>query len=373
MGRNDSFNENDLADLNSSTPAASESPDLTPEQDANIQEAADRFFGKVPADTLEKEAAAASISQRRRERTRQAQMEQRDELEDEGLEGDELEEGASPVEADEPQEADAEKPEEPPVGEEAKDIDPTLRYFAEQELGWTKEKLDRLVKLDPEVASETIQNIADSYTNLSRQYAAGSPIPGTQQAPSPAQQQETPLTPRLDKFFEAISDFTEANGNDLGEFALALKAELIDPVKEIFAENKVRELELNKNETLTTFNTLSEKFSDIYGKPGSQTPEQLEAVTQLGNTADSLRAGAKQRGQKMSIKSALNQAHLQVSAPYRAAIERKKLTEQVQKREKTITHRPTQRLVPATSGKSDAAAEEAVAKFAAERGLTGWD
>jgi hypothetical protein len=131
---------------------------------------------------------------------------------------------------------------------------------------------------------------------------------------------------------------------------------------------------LNKDEAQSTFGKLSEQFADLYGKPGVvKTPEQAEAVRQLGEVADQLRTGAKQRGQKMSIKSALNQAHMQVSTPFREAIVRKTIKEQVHKREKAITARPSQRLQPATSGKSDAAAEDAISKFAAERGLTGWD
>jgi hypothetical protein len=380
--------DSDLVDLSGTEPTPSELPEFTPEQQTNIDEAYAKFIEKAPAEIelgekvaeptkVEKPEVATDIAERRRLRNRQARLEQQDELREEGLiaeEGDEDGEVKPKVEAGkiEPKTEAAKDAAEKPAT--PADIDPTLRYFAEQELGWEKDKIDRLVKADPEIAAETIQKIADTYTNLSRQYAAGTQVaPGTQ-TPPPAQTEDAPLTPRLDKFYAAISDFTEANGTDLAEFTEALKAELIDPVKEIFASNRVRERELNKDEAQSTFGKLSEQFADLYGKPGTvKTPEQAEAVRQLGEVADQLRTGAKQRGQKMSIKSALNQAHMQVSTPFREAIVRKTIKEQVHKREKAITARPSQRLVPATSGKSDAAAEDAISKFAAERGLTGWD
>jgi hypothetical protein len=382
----DSFNENDLADLNSTEPAPSESPEFTPEQQANIDAAYEKFMEKAPADlevaekkeepAVVEKPVATDIAERRRARNRQARLEQTDELREEGLEVAEGDEAETKAEGKTETKVEAK----PAVVENEQtpaptDIDPTLRYFAEQELGWAKDKIDRLVKADPEIAAETLQNIADTYTNLSRQYAAGTQVaPGTQ-TPTPTQTEDAPLTPRLDKFYSALADFKESNGDELGEFTEALKAELIDPVKKIFADNMVRERELNKDEAQTTYGKLSEKFADIYGKAGvAKTPEQIEAVRQLGEVADQLRAGAKQRGQKMSIKSAMNQAHMQVSAPFREAIVRKNLKEQIHKRENAITHRPSQRLVPSlSSGKSDAAAEEAIAKFAAERGLDGWD
>lgn len=381
--------DSDLVDLSGTEPTPSEAPEFTPEQQTNIDEAYSRFIQNAPAEIeigqkeaeptkVEKPVVATDIAERRKLRNRQARLEQQDELREEGLiaeDGDE--DGETPkvetgkiepkVEA-KPAVAENEQP------KAATDIDPTLRYFAEQELGWEKDKIDRLVKADPEIAAETIQKIADTYTNLSRQYATGSQVaPGTQMQ-TPAQNEDAPLTPRLDKFYAGLVDFKESNGDDLGEFTEALKAELIDPVKEIFAANKVRERELNKDEAQSTFGKLSEQFADLYGKPGVvKTPEQAEAVRQLGEVADQLRTGAKQRGQKMSIKSALNQAHMQVSTPFREAIVRKTIKEQVHKREKAITARPSQRLQPATSGKSDAAAEDAISKFAADRGLTGWD
>jgi hypothetical protein len=207
--------DSDLVDLSGTEPTPSEAPEFTPEQQTNIDEAYSKFMQNAPAELEigkkedeptkeEKPAVDPVVAEGRRNRNRQARLEQQDELREEGLE-------IAEWDATEIEEKAGEKPEtkveaKPAVAENeqakpATDIDPTLRYFAEQELGWAKDKIDRLVKADPEIAAETIQKIADTYTNLSRQYATGSQVaPGTQMQ-TPAQSEDAPLTPRLDKFY----------------------------------------------------------------------------------------------------------------------------------------------------------------------------
>lgn len=382
----DDFNMNDQADLNSTEPASSEMPELTAEQNANIESAMERFFEKAPeelegksekAANTEKAEVSGDVAQRRRDRNRQARLEQQEELREEGLEtpeNDATEEGKPTEKVAKETKVESKAVAAETQAETPADIDPTLRYFAEAELGWSKEKIDRLVKADLEIASETLTSLAENYTNLSRQYLPGTQAaPGTQVQP-PAQNVVEPLTPRLDQFYSALNDFKEVHGDELGEFADALKAELIEPVKAMFAANMVQQQELNKTEARQTFTTLTEKFPEMYGTADKPlTPEQMEFKKQLGQLADDLRIAAKAKGIDLSPRKALNQAHLSVSAPFRNQIVRKGIKEQVHKRQNAITARPTQRLVPATAGKSKEAAEEAVARFAADRGIEGFD
>lgn len=385
----DDFNENDLADLNSDTAAASEIPS---ENQQNIEDALNKYFGAadeedlsaagVSKEQVEAEAQrTASNIKRRKER----EAEQRQELREEGLEGeDDLdeeevakgEEDEAPALKDEAEEqAEEEKPEADEV--KANALDPNLRYFAATELRWSDEKIDKLIAADPELAAETIQRFSDAYTNLSRQYLTTQPsqaTPGTAPAEEKPAQPASP-TSKLDKIFANINEFAEANGEELAEFVKALKDEVIDPWRKEAAKIEARQNELNATEARTTFTALSTKFADLYGaKESARTPEQQKAVNDLAETADQLRAGAKLRGQELSIPDAINRAHLLVSHKHREAVVRNSIKEQVQKRSKGITAKPTYRRNPVTAtGKSKEAAAEALTRKAAELGIAGFD
>lgn len=382
----DEFNENDLVDLNSEVESASEVPDIS---DDAIQSALDKFYGKASDNDLEEAGVDPDEAAKERElvkrniaRRKASEAEQRQELREEGLEGeDELDEesivnGEEEVPAlKDKQEADGEEVEEKQPTQEAvatPKLDPALRYFAASTLGWTDERIDKLVKADPELAAETISNLAASYTNLSRQLLTAPQQPaGTQQEQQPAQSP----TSKLDQIYADLNAFAEANGEELTEFIKALKSELIDPWRAEQAKIEVQKQELNKSEARQTFGKLSTEFAGLYGKQGeARTPEQQKAVADLGEVADQLRAGAKLRGQEMTIADAINRAHLLVSHNYREQAVRKAIKEQVQKRAKGLTAKPTMRQRPApASGKSKEAAAEALTRKAAELGIAGFD
>jgi len=372
----DDFNESDLADVNATEPAPAESPDLTPEQDANIQAAVDQFFGKAGEEIVKDEADQPTPEQvqRRQSHNRRAKQEQQAELVEDGEEPDpSLEDDAPQPEPQSEEEATPEAPAPEPVAQDQNDIDPTLRYFAETELGWSKDKIDRLVKADPEIATETISKLAESYTNLSRQFLnpASSVAPST---PAPEQQQPAqPQAPtsKLDEFFGKLNEFAEANGEELSDFIKALKDEVVDGYREMRAAYEVQQKELLRTEARTVFTDLSKRFADLYGSEDkAATEKQNEAKQRLGELADQIRTAAKLQGRELSVREALNRAHLIVSADYRDAVVRKQITEQVQKRGNAITARPTQRRNPVTSAsKTRATAEDAYAKKAAELGI----
>jgi hypothetical protein len=258
---------------------------------------------------------------------------------------------------------------EKPAAEQTPKLDPYLRYIA-GENGWTPEKIDKLYKADPELAQQTFQSIADSYTALSRQYVQpGSPVaPGTQ-ATTPAQTDASP-TPNLDKFMADLAAFSEANGEDMGRFAKLVNDELATPLKAMIAQNVVREQELIREQSVSAFNGVRKDFGDFYGpENGNLSPGQQQARADLATLADQIRAGAKAQGRDVSIKDAISRAHAVITADIRQAAARREVASQVQKRSKQITAKPTQRRNPRTAGsRSDEAAMAAYEQAAAQIG-----
>lgn len=381
----DEFNENDLADLSGDSEAPAEQPNLSPQAEKNIESALDRFFGKAADSDLEeagvdpKEVEKEAVANRAA-RNRRAAKEQHNELVEEGLEPEDgQDEDTILTDEKENTEEETDKEEKPVVADAAapSPLSPQLRYTAQTILGWDDKKIDRLVKADPELAAETITELAESQANLSRQllHPASQVAPGTQPVVQTPAQPEAPLS-NLDKFHANLSEFAEANGEELTEYVKALKAEVIDPVRAMFAQIEVQKQELSKTEARQTFTTLSDNFSDLYGKAGEAlTPLQQKAKADLGEVADMIRAGSKLKGHEISVKDALNRAHLLVSHEYQQQAMRKSIKEQVQTRSKTLQAKPTNRVNPGvvTSGKSRASAEDALAKKAAELGIEGFD
>jgi hypothetical protein len=383
-----------MGNKNDVTPA--ETNDSTPTTESTVPDAVnaafDDVFSNLSADDLaeigeaggadeQTETPPMSADQQARAKNRRnlAAKEQQDELEEEGLvSADDPDGTGTAAKSDEEkpgeQADDAAKKAAAAAAQEADKVDPALRLAA-NEMGWTDEKINRLYKADPELAMETLNTLADTYTNLSRQYLT---IPGSQQAAGtqqnateqPAQQQAP--TSQLDKFYSQIEAFAETNGEDLANFAKALKKELIEPVREILASNKAKQEELYATEARTTVTALGDKFPQFYGGVEGKALTDVEKNNRayLGQVADQLRAGAKAQGRDMSIKDAITRAHLVVTAQYRDQIVRKQISGQVQTRQQQITAKPTQRRDPKlTNGRSVANATEAVARKMAELGI----
>lgn len=380
----DDFNENDQVDLNSDTPAPSEVVDAG---DDEIQQALDRIYNKATGQELEDAGITAEEAAKNAKHTRvkreQRKAEQKQELREEGLETDEEvdEEAIAKGEEDAPIAKDNDEIEdENAVDDEvaaAPALDPNLRYFASTALKWTDEKIDKLFKADPELATDTIQNLAATYKNLSQQLLqpqTSQVAPVTPAVEKPLAQPASP-TSKLDHIYANLNEFAEANGEELTEFIKALKAEIIDPWRTEQAKIEARTNELSKTEARQTFGTLSTKFTDLYGEQGkARSPEQQTAVADLAEVADQLRAGAKARGQDLSVADAINRAHLLVSHEYTQQTVRKSIKEQVQKRAKGLSARPTQRSNPVlSSGKSREAAKDALTRKAADLGIAGFE
>jgi hypothetical protein len=303
----------------------------------------------------------------------QRRQEEREELEQEGLESPDAAGDTPVVETEQPAEEAAvveETVAETPAEPAAAGLDPNLRLVA-QSFGWTDAKIDALLAADRELAEQTFTQLADAYTNLSRQFTGtpASPVAPATQDPATATQSQAPAS-GLDALYANLESFADANGEELVEkFLKPLQAEVIQPLRQMQASMEASYRQQVANEAQTAITRLAGDFGSLYGAGNQRSAEQQAQVTKLATLADQVRAGAKMQGQELSVTEAINRAHLILSADLRVAEGRKQVTAQVQKRAKTITARPTmRRQVAAVAAKGDEAAAGAVGAFWANLG-----
>lgn len=371
------YSSDDTADSSGSTGSAGfDTAALASKLEGQFNEAFDGVTdAQVEADAAanpEPEPTKPSAQFIRRKEVNKTQ--QAEELEQEGLvspdEPDGVEDPGSTPETTEQAEGEAT---ETPAGEtaeaEASSIDPFHKWAAQQS-GWTPEQISRLEKADPELAAQTFAGVANAYTALSRQ-AINQVVPGTAgNSPEIAAAQASNPTPKLDKIVAGLTEFAEANGEDLAGLVRALNEELITPYKASLARQQVVEQKAQAAEANNTFAAVSKEFPDFYGK-GNPNPVQQDRIQTLARLADQIRSGAKQQGREVSIADCVKQAHAVLTTDLRVANARKQVASQVQKRSKTISARPTQRTLPARSGPPSVA--KAIAAFelkAAELGVS---
>lgn len=346
---------------NSSTePVAEASPELI----SHIEEVFSRDDGNSAEDTTAADVAAERPAVSAKETARRASVaqEEKDELEQEGvLEDGETVEPEAEVETGE----DVAIPAEEAAVESA--VDPNHR-FAAQQFGWTDEQIDSFAKANPELAASTFTNLLGAFTNLSRQA-----MPATAQRLPQQQQTTQPQAPvsRLDTLYANLKNFAEENGDTMVEQLLKpLHEEVIIPFRQIQAELAVAKTQAVRSEVNTVVADLAKQFPTVYGSEKT-TLVQQQTRQQLYQMADQFRAGANLQGKEMSVSDALKRAHLVLTADQRIAEGRKQVVQQVQKRNKSITARPTQRRTPSAMGvsKGNDAAAEAYERRAHELGI----
>lgn len=348
-----------VAGNNSATPVADASPELL----SHIEEVFSRDDGSMSTDTPAEGIVAErpAISAKETARRSAVAQEEKDELEQEGIPEDG--ETAAPE-----AEVETEEVGETPEAEAAVEspIDPNHR-FAAQQFGWTDEQIDSFAKANPELAATTFNNLLGAFTNLSRQA-----MPATAHRP-PQQQTAQPQAPisRLDTLYANLKTFAEENGDTMVEQLLKpLHEEVIIPFRQIQAELAVAKTQAVRSEVSTVVADLAKQFPTVYGTEKT-TLVQQQTRQQLYQMADQFRAGANLQGKEMSVTDALKRAHLVLTADQRIAEGRKQVVQQVQKRNKSITARPTQRRTPSAMGvsKGNDAAAEAYERRAHELGI----
>lgn len=307
---------------------------------------------------------------------------QKDELEEEGVEGpnnpdgEEIEEEGKEKEASEEEVSEDEDltPEEATEKARRQDIldkfDPNLKQIAKDLGAWSQNDIDDFIVSNPVLARITFAKISDGYNALSQQYARGA------QAPAQAPQQNAATNPSTSVLDDLLSDpkklaqLQEVAGSELTEGfikpMLAERARQIEDrafIDDLRKESFVRDI----NETFTAFGVNG--FSDFYGKNGEVNEKQQQNRFAVGQLADQIRTGAKAQNVSMTVREALQRAHLIATADTQKAQARREVQKQVQSRSRQITARPTARVqrVASSSNQEDTALQ-AVADFWSENG-----
>jgi hypothetical protein len=329
------------------------------------------FEGK--SDDLESTGEeTVSVPAREVSRRQAVAKEQKDELVQEGLEdADSLEapaEDAAEGEqtADEPAEESAEGEATEPVV----DLDPNLRFAAQHVGGLSDDDINEFYQQNPTLATRVFENYLSAFSAMSRQ-SGMLPATSPQQTPAPAAQRQAQTTSNIDKILGNLKEFAEVNGEPLADFVKALHEEAIVPLRQMQAELAVAKQQAVAAEATNSTEKLAETFSDVYGKGEKVNLLQKTNRQKLYEVADQLRSGAYQQGHEMSVKDAINRAHLIVTADKQVAAGRKQVQQQVQKRAKQITARPTHRMKPSSPGnaKGETTAAEAYRQRATELGI----
>lgn len=332
------------------------------------------FAGK--SDSLEQTGnETVSVPAKEIARRETVKKEQQSELVEQGLASEDagVDPDAEPTETeaagDETAEEGAEQAGEEPAGEPIPDLDPNLRFAAQHVGGLKDEEINELYQQNPTLASRIFENYLSAFSAMSRQTGL---LPT--QSPQPVQQAtQRPQAPtsKIDQLIANIKEFSETNGEPLGEFVQALHNEVIAPFRQMQAELMVQKQQMIAAEATNTTNALAEKFSDVYGQGDKLNLMQQTNRQKLYEVADQLRTGAYQQGHEMSVKDAINRAHLIITADKQVAFGRQQVQKQIQKRSRQITARPTQRVKPTAPGqaKGELTAVEAYRQRAAELGM----
>lgn len=263
-------------------------------------------------------------------------------------------------------------------------LDPVLRAFAE-EAGWSADKIDRFYEADPELATETFNQLADTFANLSRQFLlpTSAPEPPSAQVTPPAQVSAptapVSLPPSLSD--EAIQRLAEIEGETAANMVKALRdhfvshtAELESRLQKFEQLHQAAEMRAIAQEANTALGELRKQFPSLYGTSDDAkaiTMEQYQRTVELASLADQIRAGATAQGRTLSVKDAIKRAHYIVSRDAVRAEARAELKEQVKKRAQSVSARPTHRHSPSAPGqaRNEATAIAAAAEKMAEIGL----
>lgn len=365
-------------------------------QNPEISAAFDRVFGDGEAATATAEAPPATRSKQQAARRQEESVEELEGLDgateaDDGIEPPDGQQQTQQRQAVTQTQPDAQAQQ---AAEEdaASTLSPVLRQAA-MRAGWDDKSISELHKQNPQMAEETFNRLLKSYNDLSAEYGRlgqgvmtntdGTPTqPFAQQFQQPQtppqvpqQQPPQPVTsPQqqaglLGQLYgqEQVTALSEKYGAD---FMSDVVQPLLAPVQQMMQFVEQQQTQAMADQVNTYFGGLDEGFHDLYGNKGEVTEDQFENKTHVAMMADQIRTGARKQGIELPVSECLGRANMMFAAEHLGKLERKKITQQVQKRSKQLTQRPSQRQVVRKTGeRSDEAAADALSARAHELGL----
>lgn len=262
---------------------------------------------------------------------------------------------------------------------EAPTLSPVLIQAAKR-AQWTDEEISEFVKANPQTAEKTFERILRSYNDLSAEYGRlgatrqpGEEAPPKETAARPAQQRPVELAE--DDYIallyggkEKVDALREKYGEDMFN---DLIRPMIAPVREMHVESQRQQTQAVANEISEFFSSLPKEFSALYGEGGQVSQDQFGNRGQLAQLADQIGGGAAGQGIRLSVGECLQRANLMFASEHLSELERKRITERVQKRSERLTQRPSKRAARTAAGgePSDEAAAAAYTQHAAELGF----
>jgi hypothetical protein len=266
--------------------------------------------------------------------------------------------------------------------------------------GWSEDRIQRLVKADPDLARDTFEQLHEDANNLSREFAslgrqlaasqpgqgqqpalppgAGQPssaaqVPG--QFPQPGQQgQPMPQAQPPQQGQQSqngqfrFPDEVRSNLDD--EFVNSVLHPLeqhLNQRDQQFQQLLARHeqyIQDRQNETLALqldqFFDGQKGYKELYGQGDRSLlkPEQMQLRQRVALEAGAIRAGAAWQDRQLSVQEALEMAHNLVMSDHNRETARRDIQNQAKKRDGQITVRPTHRGSP----ESDADAKNPLAK-----------
>lgn len=431
------------------TPVDAEISDaaISPDLEGKVQDALDDTFGGVDDKTLEGESKGQSrgrtdatdddggeqtttVREHRRRIKKRGSNERRKQWAEEttGSHDDDGTEGSGQGEAhaeaseqdddqgqdDQGQQAQANdaqgqgQPGEEPTGGE-QTIPPHL-IDAARRRGWSEDRIQRLVKADPDLALDTFEQLHEDANELSRRYAemgrmmsgqAGNtppqgqgqppaqpyagqqpPLQGQQQFQPPAYQSPQPgpngqqqqggfqqngLLPTFQFAEEVTKDLDEDFRKGVLDNVASHLNQINDVINNVVVQHQ-NWIQERQNEVLyqqvDQFFEGQKGYEKLYGAGkdhASLSAEERQARMQVVQEADAIRAGAAYQGRQLTVQEALSMAHNLVSASYTKEAARREVQGQIRKRDGQITVRPTHRSGPPVNSKDPLAKATATA------------
>lgn len=254
----------------------------------------------------------------------------------------------------EPESEPADESESETESEPEKPAIPDNYYRAAIHRGWTPERISKLYEADPEGTVDFLKKTYEDVNSMSKQFADfGRKAKEMQQAPAAKQEPEQKPDVFDPEAFKKVYDEDPAAAMVLMFEAMQKQSQQQPqaPVQQPqqTSQDEMRERLSNLEQLNGFFNDDDLKaFGDYYGQSkkldwGDITPDQYANRKALVDRADEILVGAELLQTGMSIREAVEKAHLEITAPMLKEIVRQDIIKQVKKKAKGATLRPTKR------------------------------
>jgi len=239
---------------------------------------------------------------------------------------------------------------------------PDNYYRAAIHQGWEPEQISKLYEADPEGTLKILEKTYNDVNSLSQQFAQlGRKAKEMQEAPT-KQEPEAPKSFDLDAWKKSYEEDPAAAMASMFE---AMQKQTQGPDQALSQQPQQTSRD-EMQERLSTLEQLNgffsaddlKAFNEFYGTSkkldwGDLTPGEYANRQAVVNRADEILAGAELLQTGMTVREAVEKAHLEITAPMLEKIVRKDIIKQVTKKAKSATLRPTKRkdVTPKTGGK----------------------